>query len=63
MIIAGRAIGILGGCRLQVKIKGREYTVDLDWGSFFSDGRGSIFLAATYDEQKGIDWDERDRAR
>jgi len=41
---------------------GEEYTIDADWGTFFSGGRGNFFIAATFDKQYGIDWDERDRA-
>jgi len=41
---------------------GEEYTIDADWGTGFSEGRGNIFFAATYDDQSGIEWSERDRA-
>jgi len=41
---------------------GEEYTIDADWGTFFSDGRGNFFIAATYDDQQGIEWGDRDRA-
>jgi len=41
---------------------GEEYTIDADYGTLFSEGRGSFFIAATYDKQKGIEWGDRDRA-
>jgi len=41
---------------------GEEYTIDADWGTYFSEGRGNIFFAATYNDQKGIKWSDRDRA-
>ncbi len=40
---------------------GEEYSIDLDYGTTFADGRGYLFVAASYDEEKGID--HRDRAR
>jgi outer membrane receptor protein involved in Fe transport len=41
---------------------GEEYTIDADYGTLFSEGRGSFFIAATFDKQYGIEWGDRDRA-
>jgi len=42
---------------------GEEYSLDLDYGTTFADGRGYLFVAASYDEEKGIDNRDRDRAQ
>ncbi len=42
---------------------GEEYSIDLDYGTRFADGRGYLFLAASYDEEMGIDNKDRDRAQ
>ena len=41
---------------------GEEFTINTDYGTTFGDGRGYLFLAATYDKQYGIDNKDRDRA-
>jgi len=42
---------------------GEEFTINADYGTTFADGRGYLFVAATYDEQRGIDNSDRDRAQ
>ena len=42
---------------------GEEVSADVQYGTHFSDGRGYLFFAATYDDQKGIGPYDRDRAR
>jgi outer membrane receptor protein involved in Fe transport len=42
---------------------GEEFTINADYGTTFGDGRGYLFIAATYDEQSGIDNKDRDRAQ
>ena len=42
---------------------GEEISTDLQYGTNFANGRGYLFLAATYDDQKGIGPYDRDRAR
>ena len=42
---------------------GEEFTINADYGTRFADGRGYLFFAATYDEQRGIDNADRDRAQ
>jgi len=42
---------------------GEEFTLNADYGTNFADGRGYLFIAATYDEQQGIDNKDRDRAQ
>ena len=42
---------------------GEEFTINADFGTTFADGRGYLFVAATYDEQRGIDNSDRDRAQ
>ena len=42
---------------------GEEVTLDLDYGRTFADGKGYLFVAATYDEQYGIDNKDRKRAQ
>ncbi len=42
---------------------GEEFTINADYGTTFSDDRGYLFFAATFDKQYGIDHADRDRAR
>jgi len=42
---------------------GDEYTLDLDYGTEFADGRGYTFFSATYDKQNGLDYGDRKRAQ
>ena len=42
---------------------GEEFTINADYGTTFRDGRGYLFIAATYDEQFGIDNKDRKRAQ
>lgn len=42
---------------------GEEYTLNADYGTTFADGKGYLFVAATYDEQSGIDNKDRKRAQ
>ena len=42
---------------------GDEYSLDLDYGTTFADGKGYLFIAASYDEENGIDHKDRDRAQ
>ena len=42
---------------------GEEYTVNVDYGTTFGDGRGYLFVAATYDRHEGIDHKDRKRAQ
>jgi outer membrane receptor protein involved in Fe transport len=41
---------------------GEEYSFDVDYGTNYADGRGYMFFGATYDRQRGIYWEDRDRA-
>jgi outer membrane receptor protein involved in Fe transport len=41
---------------------GEEVSADVQYGANFADGRGYLFFAATFDDQKGIGPLERDRA-
>jgi len=41
---------------------GEEVSTDVQFGTRFADGRGYLFVAATYDDQQGIGPLERDRA-
>jgi outer membrane receptor protein involved in Fe transport len=41
---------------------GEELSTDIQFGTNFSDGRGYLFFAGTFDDQKGIGPYERDRA-
>ncbi|GLX81867.1 TonB-dependent receptor domain-containing protein [Thalassotalea eurytherma] len=40
-----------------------EYTLDIDYGTEFSDGRGYLFMAGTYNEEKGLSFYDRKRAQ
>ncbi len=42
---------------------GEETTVNLDFGTNFADGRGYLFVAATYNKEWGITNSDRDRAQ
>jgi len=42
---------------------GEEFTINADYGTTFSDGRGYLFIAATYDKQYGIDHKDRKRGQ
>ena len=42
---------------------GEEFTLDLDYGTTFADGRGYLFVAASYNDEAGIDHADRDRAK
>jgi outer membrane receptor protein involved in Fe transport len=42
---------------------GEELSANMGYGTFFSDNRGYFFFGAEYNDQKGISWYERDRAR
>lgn len=42
---------------------GEEYSFDLSYGADYADERGYLFFGATYDKQRGIMWEDRDRAR
>jgi len=42
---------------------GEEFTLSMDYGTKFSDGRGYLFLGATYDREYGIDNLDRKRAQ
>jgi outer membrane receptor protein involved in Fe transport len=42
---------------------GEEYSADVQYGANFADGRGYLFFAATFDDQQGIKWSDRDRAQ
>jgi len=42
---------------------GEQLTLDLDYGTTFADGRGYLFFAASYDEDKGIANKDRKRAQ
>jgi outer membrane receptor protein involved in Fe transport len=41
---------------------GEEFAINADYGTTFADGRGYLFIAASYDEQRGIKPTDRDRA-
>ncbi|MDO6428108.1 TonB-dependent receptor [Thalassotalea sp. 1_MG-2023] len=41
----------------------REYGLDMDFGTDIADGRGSIFLATSYDREFGLDFEDRSRAQ
>ncbi|WP_206483836.1 TonB-dependent receptor [Thalassotalea sp. G2M2-11] len=41
----------------------REYGLDADYGTDFSDGRGYLFLASSYDREFGLDFKDRKRAQ
>jgi outer membrane receptor protein involved in Fe transport len=41
---------------------GEEFSADVQYGANFADGRGYLFFAATFDDQKGIGPYDRDRA-
>ena len=42
---------------------GEELSLNMDYGTRFADNRGYFFFGAEYNDQKGIDWSERDRAQ
>jgi iron complex outermembrane recepter protein len=42
---------------------GEEFTIDLDYGTTFADGRGYLFLAGSYYDEGGIDNIDRERAQ
>ncbi|KZN58555.1 TonB-dependent receptor domain-containing protein [Pseudoalteromonas luteoviolacea] len=42
---------------------GRELTFDVDFGTSYADGRGYLFMSASYDEQFGLEYWDRDRAQ
>lgn len=42
---------------------GKEFTVDVNYGNSFDDGRGYLFFSTTWDRQFGIDFEDRDRAK
>ena len=42
---------------------GEEYSIALDYGTEFADGRGYFFVGGSYDEQEGIDHYDRARAQ
>lgn len=42
---------------------GEEYTFDMDYGTEFSDGRGYLFMAGSYNEEKGLTFYDRKRAQ
>ena len=42
---------------------GEEFTLNADYGAKFGDGRGYLFVAATYDRQYGIGNSDRSRAQ
>lgn len=41
----------------------KEFTLDLNYGTEFSDGRGYVYLSSTYDKQYGLTYDDRGRAQ
>jgi len=42
---------------------GRELTIDTDYGTEFGDGKGYLFVAASYDRQYGLSYYDRKRAQ
>ncbi|WP_394392830.1 TonB-dependent receptor plug domain-containing protein [Shewanella woodyi] len=42
---------------------GKEFTLDLDYGTDFADGRGYMFFSSTYDKQYGLSYSDRKRAQ
>ena len=42
---------------------GKEFTVDVNYGNSFDEGRGYLFFSTTWDRQFGIDFKDRDRAK
>ena len=42
---------------------GEELSADVQYGTNFADGRGYLFLAGTFDDQKAINFEDRDRAQ
>jgi iron complex outermembrane receptor protein len=41
---------------------GKEFTLDLNYGSSFADERGYMFLSVNYDKDYGLEYNDRDRA-
>src|SRR5210317_1764593 len=41
---------------------GEEFSIDLQYGMNYADGRGYLFMAGTFDDQQGIGPYDRDRA-
>ena len=41
---------------------GEEFTINADYGTKFGDGRGYLFIGATYNDQQGISNADRERA-
>jgi outer membrane receptor protein involved in Fe transport len=41
----------------------REFTLDLDYGTEFADGKGYVFASTTFDKQYGLTFDDRERAQ
>ena len=41
----------------------KEFTLDLNYGTEFADGRGYVYLSSTYDKQYGLTYDDRGRAQ
>ncbi|GAA0340516.1 TonB-dependent receptor [Bowmanella denitrificans] len=42
---------------------GKEFTLDAGYGADFQDGRGYLYVGATWDRQFGLAWGDRERAR
>jgi outer membrane receptor protein involved in Fe transport len=40
-----------------------EFTLDLNYGTDFADGRGYMFMSSTYDKQYGLTYEDRKRAQ
>ena len=41
----------------------KEFTLDLNYGTEFADGRGYMYLSSTYDKQYGLTYEDRKRAQ
>jgi len=41
----------------------KEFTLDLNYGSEFADGRGYVYMSSTYDKQYGLTYNDRKRAQ
>ncbi|TMM47962.1 TonB-dependent receptor domain-containing protein [Colwellia ponticola] len=41
----------------------KEFTLDLNYGSEFAEGRGYVYLSSTYDKQYGLTYNDRKRAQ
>ncbi|MBU2893356.1 TonB-dependent receptor [Colwellia sp. D2M02] len=41
----------------------KEFTLDLNYGTEFAEGRGYVYLSSTYDKQYGLTYNDRKRAQ